>query len=76
VRTVLRAYKVELDLRDRQAAACKMHAGAARWAYHWGLQRKQEAYRATGRSPNVMELHRELNVLKQADVSWLYEVSK
>jgi putative transposase len=37
-----RAYKVELDLNRRQITACKKHAGAARWAYNWGLQRKQE----------------------------------
>ncbi|MGO8950531.1 MAG: helix-turn-helix domain-containing protein, partial [Ktedonobacterales bacterium] len=29
---VRRAYKTELALTDRQATACKRHAGAARWA--------------------------------------------
>ncbi|HEU5198894.1 MAG TPA: transposase, partial [Ktedonobacterales bacterium] len=31
---------------------------------------------ATKRSPNAMELHRELNALKKTDVPWMYEVSK
>ena len=70
------AYKTELDLNNQQIAACKRHAGAARWAYNWGLARKQEAYRATGKSPSAMDLHRDLNALKQTEVPWLYEVSK
>jgi len=73
---VQRAYKVELDLNDQQITACKKHAGAARWAYNWGLTRKQDEYRKTGTSPSAIDLHRELNALKQTDVPWMYEVSK
>jgi hypothetical protein len=39
---VRRAYKTELHLNNRQVTACRQHAGAARWAYNWGLQRKYE----------------------------------
>ena len=74
--TIQRAYKTELELNHQQITACKRHAGAARWAYNWGLARKQEAYRATGQSPTAIDLHRDLNVLKQTEVPWLYEVSK
>jgi hypothetical protein len=42
---VLRAFKTELDLNNVQKTACLRHAGAARWAYNWGLARKMEAYR-------------------------------
>jgi len=73
---IQRAYKTELDLNDQQITACKKHAGAARWAYNWGLQRKQEAYRATGKSLSAIDLHRELNALKQTAVPWMYAVSK
>jgi transposase len=76
IHTIQRAYKVELDLNNMQMTACKQHAGAARWAYNWGLQRKQDAYRTTGKSPNAMELHRELNALKQTAVPWMYAGSK
>ena len=41
-----------------------------------GLRRKQEAYRATGKSPSAIDLHRELNALKKSEVPWMYEVSK
>jgi putative transposase len=73
---ITRAYKTELDLNDKQTTACKRHAGAARFAYNWGLKRKQEAYAATGKSPSAIDLHRELNALKKIDLPWMYEVSK
>jgi len=74
--TIQRAYKTELDLNHQQITACKHHAGAARWASNWGLARKQEDYRATGKSPSAIDLHRELNALKQSAVPWMYAVSK
>ncbi|HEU5199323.1 MAG TPA: helix-turn-helix domain-containing protein, partial [Ktedonobacterales bacterium] len=42
---VTRAYKTELDLNNQQVTACTQHAGAARFAYNWGLARRQEAYK-------------------------------
>jgi putative transposase len=74
--TIQRAYNTELAPNNAQITACRKHAGAARWAYHWGLARKQEDYRARGKSPSAMDLHRELNALNQTEVPWLYEVSK
>jgi putative transposase len=73
---VQRAYKTELDLNHHQVTACKQHAGAARWAYNWGLQVKQERYRSGMKSPNAIALHRELNALKKTQIPWMYEVSK
>lgn len=71
-----RAYKTELDLNNQQITACKRHTGAARYAYNWGLRRKQEAYAATGKSPSAIDLHRELNTLKKTELPWMYAVSK
>src|SRR5215471_12726877 len=71
-----RAYKTELDLNNAQVTACKQHAGASRFAYNWGLIRRQEIYKASGKSVWAMELHRELNTRKQNDLGWMYEVSK
>jgi putative transposase len=73
---IQRGYKTELDLNNQQITACKKHAGAARFAYNWGLARKQEAYRATGASPSAIDLHRDLNALKRTDMPWMYAVSK
>jgi putative transposase len=74
--TLTRASQTELDLTNAQVTACKRHAGAARSADNWGLARKQAAYTATGKSPSAIDLHRELNALKQTPLSWMYAVSK
>ncbi len=73
---ILRAFKTELDLNNAQKTACIRHAGAARWAYNWGLVRKIEAYQEGKRVPTAIDLHRELNVLKKGELSWMYTVSK
>jgi putative transposase len=73
---IIRGFKTELDLNDRQRTACLKHAGAARFAYNFALQRKEEARRAGKKIPTAMELHRELNERKKGDLAWLYEVSK
>ncbi len=73
---VTRAYKTELALNDAQVTACRQHAGAARYAYNWGLARKRDTYKATGKSPTAIDLHRELNALKKTAVPWMYDVSK
>jgi len=73
---VLRAFKTELDLNNKQRTACVRHAGAARFAYNWGLARKQAAFANGEKSPTAIDLHRELNVLKKTELSWMYEVSK
>ena len=74
--TIQRAYKVELDPNNKQVTALRCHAGCARWAYNWGLSQKIESYRETGKSPNAIELHRDLNVLKKTEIPWMYNVSK
>jgi putative transposase len=74
--SVVRGYKTELDLNNEQRTACMKHAGAARFAYNFGLVRCKEAYRTTGKRPSAMELHKELNKLKPTDYPWMYEVSK
>src|SRR5260370_18645965 len=74
--TFTRAYKTELDLNNRQLTACKRQAGVARFASNWGVARKQEAYKVTGKSPSAIDLHRALNALKKTELPWMYEVSK
>lgn len=74
--TRVRGYKTELDLTNEQHTACLKHAGCARFAYNWGLARAIAAYRATGKRPTAIELHRDLNALKKTDFPWMYEVSK
>src|SRR6516165_4411698 len=71
-----RAYKYELDLNNEQRTACLKHAGAARWAFNFGLRRKKEAYAAGEKTPTAFDLSRELNAMKATEIPWMYEVSK
>jgi putative transposase len=73
---ILRAFKTELDLNNKQKTACARHAGAARFAYNWGLARKKEAFANGEKTPSAIDLHRELNTLKKSELAWMYEVSK
>ncbi|GCE23325.1 RNA-guided endonuclease InsQ/TnpB family protein [Dictyobacter kobayashii] len=73
---IVRGYKTELKLNNAQRTACLKHAGAARYAYNWGLRRYQEEREAGRKAPNAMSLHKELNALKQTELHWMYEVSK
>ncbi len=70
------AFRYEIDPNDRQRTHLVKHAGCARFAYNWGLARRQEVFKQTGSSPNAIVLHRELNVLMAAELPWMYEVSK
>jgi putative transposase len=73
---IIKGYKTELKLNNHQRTACVKHCGAARFAYNWGLRQKIAAYQETGKSPSAIDLHKQLNLLKQSELSWLYEVSK
>ncbi|HEU5228951.1 MAG TPA: transposase [Ktedonobacteraceae bacterium] len=73
---VKRGYRAELDLNNAQVTLARKHVGASRWAYNYGLRRKQEAYKAGQPTPYAIDLHREINTLKQTDIPWAYEVSK
>src|SRR5216117_1703074 len=73
---ILRAYLYELDPNDRQRTELFRHAGAARFVFNWGLEQKQKARQEGRPVPNAIELHRELNALKQTELGWLYDVSK
>jgi putative transposase len=73
---IKRAYKTELDPNNAQRTSLLKHAGAARFAYNWGLAQRMEECVRTGKSSNAIELHRQLNVLKRTDFPWMYEVSK
>jgi putative transposase len=73
---IVRGYKTELDLNNEQRTLLLKYAGAARFAYNWGVARKIAAYKAGEKTPSAIDLHRELNILKQTAYPWMYEVSK
>ncbi|MFQ6039229.1 MAG: RNA-guided endonuclease InsQ/TnpB family protein [Candidatus Poribacteria bacterium] len=73
---IVRGYKVELKINKKQRTLLRKHAGAARFAWNWGLARRIEEYKTCGKSSNAIEQHRQLNALKKTEFPWMYEVSK
>ena len=73
---IIRSYRVELDPNNVQRTLLCKHAGCARFAYNWGLSRRIEEYKTTGKSSNAIAQHKELNDLKPTDFPWMYDVSK
>jgi putative transposase len=73
---VKRVYKTEMNPNNCQATSLRKNAGAARWAFNWGLDQKKQALQNKERLPNAIELHRRLNELKKTTIPWMYESSK
>mgnify|MGYP001562057163 CR=1 FL=1 len=73
---ILKAFKTELNPNATQLTLLKKAAGAARWAYNWGLAKKKAAMEKKERIPTAIDLHKELNQLKKTEITWMYETSK
>ena len=75
---VVQAYRFALDPSPAQERALRSHAGAARFAWNWGLARCRERYAAAGRWYSAAELHRLWNLVKRDDpaLAWWEQNSK
>jgi putative transposase len=75
---VQQAYRFALDPSPAQERSLRSHAGAARFAWNWGLARCRERYSAEKRWYSAMELHKAWNAEKKADpaLAWWGENSK
>ena len=76
--TVKRAYRFALAPSPAQERRLRSHAGAARFAWNWGLARCRERYRAERKWYSAAELHRLWNAEKKASpaLGWWAENSK
>lgn len=76
--TLARAYRFALDPTPAQERALGSHAGAARFAWNWGLAKCQERYVAEGKWYDGMQLHKLWNAEKKAEptLAWWSENSK
>jgi putative transposase len=72
------AYKFALDPSPAQERALRSHAGAARFAWNWGLAKCKERYDAEGMWWSGVELHKLWNAEKKAGpgLAWWSENSK
>jgi putative transposase len=75
---LIQAYRFALDPSPAQEQLLRSHAGAARFAWNWGLARCTERYAAERRWYSAAELHRLWNQAKKADpaLAWWSENSK
>jgi putative transposase len=75
---VMQAYRFALDPTSLQERALRSHAGAARFAWNWGLAKCQERSTAEGRWYSAVDLHKLWNTQKKADpaLAWWRENSK
>ncbi len=71
-----KAYRYELKPNIEQRILLAKHAGCARFAFNWGLQKRIDLYEKEKKSTNAIEQHRLLNSLKTTEFPWMYEVSK
>ncbi|HEX7163112.1 MAG TPA: IS607 family element RNA-guided endonuclease TnpB [Trebonia sp.] len=72
------AYRFALDPSPAQARALRSHAGAARFAWNWGLHQCRQRYAAERRWYSAADLHKRWNAAKRADpaLGWWAENSK
>ena len=75
---VIQAYRFALDPAPAQERMLRSHAGAARFAWNWGLAQCQQRYQAEGSWYSGQELHKLWNTAKKADpaLAWWTENSK
>ncbi|HEX5299664.1 MAG TPA: helix-turn-helix domain-containing protein [Streptosporangiaceae bacterium] len=75
---VIQAYRFALDPTPAQERALRSHAGAARFAWNWGLAKVKERYEAEGTWYSAMDLHKLWNAEKKSDpaLAWWEENSK
>jgi putative transposase len=78
VAVVTLAYRFALDPTPAQERVLRSHAGAARFAWNWGLHQCRQRYGAERRWYSAAELHKLWNTAKKADpaLGWWAENSK
>lgn len=72
---VKRAFKFKLEPTKLQFEMFLQFAGARRFVFNRGLDQRQKAYEATGKSPSYFDQNKELTRLKELDETfWLSEI--
>ena len=72
----MKSLKVRLELNNEKRNLAAQHAGTARYAYNWGLERSQQAYQNAQKRPTAVDLHKEWVIYKNTEATWAQSVSK
>jgi putative transposase len=71
---MIKAYRYRIYPSDDQKGLFSKQFGHCRWVYNWGLAKKQESYKDTGKSPSKFDLSNLLPDLKKSpETEWLKE---
>lgn len=70
------AYRFELDPTNAQLTDLARHAGAARYAFNWGLAERKRMLDAGEGSTNAIAQHKAWNEFKREGAPWWIQVSK
>ncbi len=71
---MLRAYKTELDLNNKQRTLMIRYCGVARFVYNWALADRIERYK-NGEKTNKFEQKKRFTSLKDEQFPWVREVA-
>jgi putative transposase len=72
----MKSIKVRLEFNNEKRSLAAQHAGTARYAYNWGLEKSQKAYQTTQKRPTAVDLHKEWVIYKNTEATWAQSVSK
>jgi putative transposase len=75
MRMIQTTYRYRLMPTPEQESLLKQFAGSRRFIWNWALARKQQHYRATGKTLSFTSLCKQLTLLKQRpETAWLREI--
>jgi putative transposase len=72
----MKSIKVRLELNNEKRSLAVQHAGTARYAYNWGLEKSQKAHESGLKRPTAVDLHKDWVVFKNTEATWAQSVSK
>ncbi|MFQ5977645.1 MAG: RNA-guided endonuclease InsQ/TnpB family protein [Candidatus Heimdallarchaeota archaeon] len=76
---VIRGYRYELKLNNKERSYLRQCAGLSRFAWNWALAERHQRWRdheGKERFTNAIAQHRDLNARKAKDFPWMYSYSK
>lgn len=77
----MKSIKIRIELNNEQTTLARQHAGVARYAYNWALDKCQKSYEAKQdgvpyKRPSAVDLHKMWVAEVKSENAWTYEVSK
>ena len=71
-----KSYRIRLEPNNVQLTAFRKHAGCARYAYNFAIEKAEIIYGEIGYSSTAIDLNKMFVRLEKEGKDWLYEVSK